>query len=518
VPIALPVAPEANELLSRNALALLIGMLLDQQVPLERAFSAPFDLVTRLGHEPTAEELSEFNPDELVRIFSERPALHRYPKAMAGRVQALAHLIVAQYGGDAAALWSTASSGAELLKRVSALPGFGAVKAQIFVALLGKQLGVRPPGWQEAAGPFGAEGSYVSVADITDEDSLAQVRAYKQAMKAAAKAAGDLWCRYGLAMNARQQLARVVPLAVLVLLAAVGLRGEVAGPRWDGPLRAYGVPIGIGIEIICAVLLILTYYRDHLARRRQLEFLRAQATARTQGRSAPDADAPDPDADDRDVAQSLRLHLRVLLGMALISVAVALLLNLHLHYFRGVPRKVILKIPTARPSNNRLPPSPQLAVSAAVLHFLLYGLLIVALLAALAVSLWWARRLTLSVALPGLLGDAGDAESEGLREAVASGRAAMTDLDDARAAIIACYEAMERSLAERGFARGAAGTPDELLRRAIDRNIIRGAAARRLTGLFYEARFSSHELGADKRVAAVAALDELASELDVVAL
>ena len=190
MPIALPVAPEANELLSGDALALLIGMLLDQQVPLERAFSAPFDLVTRLGHTPTAEELSEFNPDELVRVFSERPALHRFPKAMAGRVQALARIIALEYGGDAATLWSTVPSGPELLKRVAALPGFGAVKAQIFVALLGKQLGVRPPGWREAAGPFGEEGSYVSVADISDEDSLARVRGHKQAMKAAAKAAG----------------------------------------------------------------------------------------------------------------------------------------------------------------------------------------------------------------------------------------------------------------------------------------------------------------------------------------
>jgi uncharacterized HhH-GPD family protein len=192
VPIALPVAPEANELLSRNALALLMGMLLDQQVPFERAFSAPFDLVSRLGHEPTAEELSEFNPDELVRIFSERPALHRFPKAMAARVQGLARIIVEEYGGDAAMLWSTASSGAELRKRLSALPGFGAAKAQIFIALLGKQLGVRPDGWREAAGPFGEEGSFVSVADITDEDSLARVRAHKKTMKAAAKATGGV--------------------------------------------------------------------------------------------------------------------------------------------------------------------------------------------------------------------------------------------------------------------------------------------------------------------------------------
>jgi uncharacterized HhH-GPD family protein len=188
VPISLPVDDEANDLLSRNALALLIAMLLDQQVPLERAFSAPRDLVRRLGHEPTAEELASFDPEALAAVFSERPALHRFPKAMAARTQDLARLVVAEYDGDAAALWNTASSGAELLKRVSALPGFGAVKAQIFVALLGKQLGVRPSGWREAAGPFGGDGSYVSVADIVDDESLGRVRSYKQTLKAAAKA------------------------------------------------------------------------------------------------------------------------------------------------------------------------------------------------------------------------------------------------------------------------------------------------------------------------------------------
>jgi uncharacterized HhH-GPD family protein len=190
VPIALPVAPEANELLSRNALALLIGMLLDQQIPLERAFSAPADLAARLGHEPTAQELADLDPGELTRIFSERPALHRFPKAMAARTQVLARIIVDEYDGDAAAVWTTATSGKELLKRVSALPGFGAAKAQIFVALLGKQLDVRPDGWREAAGAFGAERSFLSVADISDEDSLARVRSYKQSVKAAAKAAG----------------------------------------------------------------------------------------------------------------------------------------------------------------------------------------------------------------------------------------------------------------------------------------------------------------------------------------
>ena len=188
MPLSLPVDDEANELLSRNALALLIAMLLDQQVPLERAFSAPRDLARRLGHEPTADELAAFGPEALAAVFSERPALHRFPKAMAARTQELARLLVAGYGGDAASVWATASSGDELLRRVAALPGFGDAKARIFVALLGKQLGVRPAGWREAAGSFGAEGSYISVADITDDESLRRVRAYKQTLKAAAKA------------------------------------------------------------------------------------------------------------------------------------------------------------------------------------------------------------------------------------------------------------------------------------------------------------------------------------------
>ena len=188
MPISLPVDDEANELLTRNALALLVAMLLDQQIPLERAFSAPRDLVRRLGHEPTAEELATFDPEALAAVFSERPALHRFPKAMAARTQDLARLITAEYEGDAASVWTTAGSGAELLKRVEGLPGFGAAKAKIFVALLGKQLGVRPEGWRAAAGTFGAQGSYLSVADIVDDESLGKVRSYKQTLKDAAKA------------------------------------------------------------------------------------------------------------------------------------------------------------------------------------------------------------------------------------------------------------------------------------------------------------------------------------------
>ena len=187
MPISMPVDAEANELLTRNALALLLAMLLDQQVPLERAFSAPADLVRWMGHEPTAEELADCDPDALAAVFGERPALHRFPKAMAARTQALCRVIVSDYDGDPAAIWSTTTSGTELLKRVSSLPGFGEQKAKIFVALLGKQLGVRPAGWRKAAGAFGDKGSYMSVADISDSESLERVRSYKQALKAAAK-------------------------------------------------------------------------------------------------------------------------------------------------------------------------------------------------------------------------------------------------------------------------------------------------------------------------------------------
>ena len=188
MPFSLPIAAEANELLDRDALALLVGMVLDQQVPLEKAFSSPYVLAQRLGHEPDAQELADYEPDALVEIFARTPALHRFPKAMAARVQEVCRVLVERYDGDASRLWSGVADGKELLKRVGQLPGFGKQKAQIFVALLGKQYGIQPEGWREAAGGYGEEGSYRSVADIVDASSLAKVREYKQAMKAAAKA------------------------------------------------------------------------------------------------------------------------------------------------------------------------------------------------------------------------------------------------------------------------------------------------------------------------------------------
>jgi len=181
--------PAADALLTRDPLALLIGMVLDQQVPLERAFSAPYDLTQRLGHDLDAAELAEYDLDALAAVFAGPPALHRYPKSMAKRVQDLCRLLVDRYGGDAAAVWRDAPNGETLRRRIAELPGFGAQKAQIFVALLGKQYGVQPRGWRKAAGTYGERSSYRSVADITDGESLRRVREYKQQLKAAAKTA-----------------------------------------------------------------------------------------------------------------------------------------------------------------------------------------------------------------------------------------------------------------------------------------------------------------------------------------
>jgi uncharacterized HhH-GPD family protein len=178
---------EANKLLEQSPLALLIGMLLDQQIPMEKAFTSPEVLRERLGGVLDAQTIAGYDADALEEIFRTPPALHRFPAAMAKRVQALAQQLVAQYDGDAAAVWDGARSGSELVARVAALPGFGEQKAKIFTALLGKQFGVRPEGWREAAGEFGADGTHRSVADVVDADSLQAVRAYKQQVKAKTK-------------------------------------------------------------------------------------------------------------------------------------------------------------------------------------------------------------------------------------------------------------------------------------------------------------------------------------------
>jgi hypothetical protein len=213
------------------------------------------------------------------------------------------------------------------------------------------------------------------------------------------------------------------------------------------------------------------------------------------------------------VARKLRVTLLTALGVGAAAVAVVMLLSLNLHFLN---RPVKLPPPPRPSSRSTPPPANPHRAPAAPFHLpvavLLYTLLVLVLLAAIAVSIWWARRLRPPA------GPREDAliveDSDDLREAVESGRSALRTVDDARAAIIACYLAMEQSLAERGTARGLADTPDELLSRARARGVVRGTAAARLTALFYEARFSSHPLGRGQRDAAEQALDELAAALD----
>jgi uncharacterized HhH-GPD family protein len=178
----------ADELLGRDPLALLIGMLLDQQFPMERAFGSPRLLADRLGVDAlSAAELADADPERLVAIFRGPPALHRYPASMAARTQELCRTLVEHYGGRPEGLWEGAPDGATVLRLLGDLPGFGAQKSKILLALLGKRYGVTPPGWREAAGDYGTEGSHRSVADITGPESLVEVRRFKQAQKQAAK-------------------------------------------------------------------------------------------------------------------------------------------------------------------------------------------------------------------------------------------------------------------------------------------------------------------------------------------
>jgi len=178
--------PKADELLDKDPLALLIGMLLDQQIPLEKAFKGPHVLVERMGVDRLdAAAIAGYDPQEFGKLFATVPAIHRFPGSMAERTQRLAAAIADEYGGEASKIWTEAKDAKDLFKRLSALPGFGKQKAQIFIALLGKQFGVQPMGWREAAGAYGEEGSYRSVADIRHQESLTRVRQFKKEMKAA---------------------------------------------------------------------------------------------------------------------------------------------------------------------------------------------------------------------------------------------------------------------------------------------------------------------------------------------
>jgi hypothetical protein len=292
-------------------------------------------------------------------------------------------------------------------------------------------------------------------------------------------------------MTARQQIARLLPLVLLVVLVIAGLRGVVPAPGWNGPLKAYGTAIGIALEVVFGALLLVVLRRDSAARR---------ATERAPYDAAAEADIEPP--------QALRFTLKYLLTVCILGVAAVLLTNLHLHFF-AKPTHLPPQVSKIKPS---LPPQQKTGGGGSV-HIpvgpILYTLLIIAIVAAVVVSIWWSTRLR-RPAEPLVIEDV---STEELREAVNEGRAALAGIDDARAAIIACYVAMEGRLADRGTARGAADTPDELLGRAVASGIVRGGAAGRLTSLFYEARFSTHPLGAGQRDAASAALDELAGEL-----
>ena len=176
--------PDADKLLSKDPLALLMGMLLDQQIPMEKAFRGPYDLLNRIGKLDAADIAGR---DDLEEVFKQVPAIHRFPGSMAGRVRDLCAFLVEHHGGKAQNVWKGVKTGDELLGRLKALPGFGDQKAKIFVALLGKQLGVQPDGWREAAGAYGEDDALRSVADVRSRETLLEVRAYKQAAKKAAK-------------------------------------------------------------------------------------------------------------------------------------------------------------------------------------------------------------------------------------------------------------------------------------------------------------------------------------------
>lgn len=180
--------PAADQLLADDPFALLVGMLLDQQVPMETAFAGPRKIVERLGSlDPRA--IADADPEEFAALCATPPAVHRFPGSMAGRIQAVARAVVDRYDGDVERLWTDGDPDARtVLARLTALPGFGDQKARIFLALLGKRRGVTPEGWREVAGDYGEEGARRSIADVVDEASLQEVRATKKALKAAARA------------------------------------------------------------------------------------------------------------------------------------------------------------------------------------------------------------------------------------------------------------------------------------------------------------------------------------------
>ena len=284
------------------------------------------------------------------------------------------------------------------------------------------------------------------------------------------------------ALTAQDWLLRLLPLALLIVAGLAGLRGAVGALQWNGPLHRDALVVGVVLEVVIVTMLVI------LLIRRQSGSQEATAV-------------------------KLRGVLLSVLAAGGLAVAVLMAVGLHLHVFIHTGKPRIIRTPQPTPSGSIRPRLGPGAAPHISLTVLLYALLVVLLLAGIAVCIWLARRLRPPAAPP----DDGDdfivEDPERLRQAVESGRSALRTVDDARAAIIACYLAMETSLAERGAARGVAGTPGELLTRATERGLVRGAAAGRLTALFYEARFSSHPLGHGQRDAAEQALDELAADL-----
>ncbi len=181
---------EADLLLERSPLALLIGMLLDQQVPMEWAFSGPQTLRARLDGDLSAERIAGMDTEEFVALCARKPAIHRFPASMGRRIHELCERIVEDYDGQAASVWSEAEDAAELRTRLRSLPGYGEEKTKIFIAILGKRLGVRPPGWESVAAPF-SDDQPRSVADVSSPETLVEVREWKKAMKAAKRSKQD---------------------------------------------------------------------------------------------------------------------------------------------------------------------------------------------------------------------------------------------------------------------------------------------------------------------------------------
>jgi hypothetical protein len=280
-------------------------------------------------------------------------------------------------------------------------------------------------------------------------------------------------------MSSRQPGPSTILLVLLIMLGLAGLHGATGAPRWDGPLHRYGVTIGVVLEVVFGTLLVITIRRSP--------------------------------AEDNLVAIKLRAVLTWVLGAAMAVVAVVTVSGLHLHLFSGTSSRPRLVPPSVRPPTPAAAPRSHRPGFSIPLSAVLYALLVLFLLAGVVLSIWWARRLP-RPASPGEAGAVAE-DSADLRQAVDSGLSALRTLDDARAAIIACYVAMEHTLAERGAARGVADTPDELLARATSSGAVRGTAAARLTALFYEARFSSHPLDQRQRAAAEQALGELAAAL-----